>query len=566
MPGLHLPPDRRRGAALLLLLSACLAASAQAQGGDDIAHRIQPGDTLYALAQHYLGDARQWPQIAHVNQVRAPRRLQPGGVLRIPAHLLALGTAEVVFASGDARIAAAGEASEPARAGQALGEGASIRAAADSFVSVRLADGTVVRVQADSQVQIEQLRRRGRAGDAQSILRLQRGSVEPTVPPRPEGARRFEIRTPGASTAVRGTQFVVTLAPDGRTLASVTHGSVAVAPGAGRSAAAPPAATIEAGQGIVVASDGRLGERQALLPAPDLAALPAVLEEADFLRLRLAPVAGAAAYQVQLARDAQLSAVVRSSTSADAQVLLPALPDGNYHLAVRAFDAHGLPGLQAQRTIAIKAHPLAPLRLSPTAGASVARDAGTLACTPVAGVARYRIQVAPADASFDTPLLDAHASTCALALPALAPGTWRWRVASVRELPGGASDQGPFGPPWSFTVAERPVAPGAVEVDATGERLRLSWPAEPGQRFQLQLASGPDFHPGQIVLDQQLAEAAWQAPAIAPGPYYVRLRTFDPSGLASDFSTPRQVTVPAPVRSGTGLPVRSSDGQPLSLR
>ena len=47
----------------------------------------------------------------------------------------------------------------------------------DSFVAVRLADGSIVRVQAHSEVQLQQLRRRGRAGSLQSVLEMHRGSV-----------------------------------------------------------------------------------------------------------------------------------------------------------------------------------------------------------------------------------------------------------------------------------------------------------------------------------------------------------------------------------------------------
>ena len=67
---------------------------------------------------------------------------------------------------------------------------------------VQLADGTVVRVQAQSELQLRQLRRRGRAGSVQSVLEMHKGGVESTVPPSAEPLRRMEIRTPLAVTSV----------------------------------------------------------------------------------------------------------------------------------------------------------------------------------------------------------------------------------------------------------------------------------------------------------------------------------------------------------------------------
>jgi hypothetical protein len=90
-----------------LYASLLLALPALAQSPYDLIHQVQPGDTLIALAQHYLGDARQWPQLQSANPMSEPRRLRPGSPLRIPMQLLPLGTAQVAFVQGDARISPA---------------------------------------------------------------------------------------------------------------------------------------------------------------------------------------------------------------------------------------------------------------------------------------------------------------------------------------------------------------------------------------------------------------------------------------------------------------------------
>ena len=551
-----------RAASLALALTACGFAHA---GGDFVEHRVQPGDTLEALSAQYLGSPRLWQRLQAHNQVGNPRHLQPGTVLRIPAELLPMGSARVSFVQGDARVLLPGAADPVAlQTGQDLPEGARVQVPADGFINVRLSDGTMIRVQADSDVRLQQLRRRGRAGDAQSVLELQRGSVESTVPPSQGGARRFEIRTPMASTSVRGTRFAVQLQGDGRTLAAVTEGTVAVDQRQAARAAGTSSAQVRGGQGVAVSADGTVGAPQALLPAPDLSALPASVHDADFLSLALTPVAGAVAYQVQVARDADLTEVLRSGAFPTPALRLRAVEDGHYHIAVRAVDATGLPGLPARRALTVKAHPVPPLYQAPAAGGTLSRTQGALACTAVVGVARYRIQVAQ-DENFAAPVLDTTAPDCGAQVAALAPGRYHWRAASIRELPGGAQDQGPYALPQAFTVADNPAALSAAALSTGGDDqpgLHLRWPAEPGQSFRVQVSASEDF--SAPLVDERLEAPAWSSTTLPPGDYFVRIQTRDPSGLESDFSTPRQVRAQPPVRSGAGLPVTAADGRPLS--
>lgn len=50
-------------------------------------YTVQPGDSLSAIAQHYLGDASRWPQIYDLNKDTIgpdPNVIQPGQVLTLP--------------------------------------------------------------------------------------------------------------------------------------------------------------------------------------------------------------------------------------------------------------------------------------------------------------------------------------------------------------------------------------------------------------------------------------------------------------------------------------------------
>lgn len=525
---------------------------------ENIAHTVILGDTLERLAQQYLGDARRWPVLQASNHVGNPRRLQPGSVLHIPVRLLPSAPAKVEFVHGSVVLASA-SGTAPVQTGQQIDEGARLQAGPDAFVSVQLADGSVVRVQAQTDVQLRQMRRRGRAGSLQSVLEMHSGSLETSVPNQHEELRRFEIRTPTASTSVRGTRFDVALAPDGRTTTAVVEGSVAVQAAASKTPATPSGTLLQPGQGLAVSATGELGKPRALLPAPDLAALPEALHDAALLTLPLpSPSGGAAAWQVRIARDAQLTQVLRQGTFSGPQATWQGLEDGTYYVAVRGLDDAGIPGYPAQRTLLVKTRPIPPLAQSPAPSATLARGQGELRCTEVPGVRWYHLQVAREPAFRDVVLDADRQADCRLALADLPTGSYHWRAASVQQPTNGPADQGPFSPPQPFTVADRPTALQSLQAQDGGPSVALHWAAQPGQSFRLQVARDTTF--AQPLEDTRLSQPTWVAQGLPAGAYYVRIQVLSDAGLQSDFSQPRKITVGGSVQDSSGQPLRSPTG------
>ena len=565
-------------ATLASLASQGAQAASNDEQNDEIAHTVKDGDTLEGLARSYLAAPHQWVLLQARNKVANPRHLQPGSVIWIPVRLQPSESATVQFVQGTATAAprasagsGAHTATTPIKAGEKLEEGTRLAVGPESFITVQLADGSVVRVQANSELQLRQLRRRGRAGSVQSVLDMQKGTLESTVPPNADPLRRFEIRTPLAVTSVRGTHFNVGIADAGQTTASVLRGSVAVdslgnqAP-AGAPSPTSPGALLEPGQGLAVATDGSVGAPRALLAPPDLSGVPTTIGDAGLLAIDIPPAPGATRYEAQVAQDEQFTRVVRLGRFADGHLRWKAVDDGSYHLMVRAEDDQGILGLPAMQPFKVKTRPIAPLYRQPAPGAVVASGGSAeLLCTEVQGVRWYRVQVAT-DAKFATPVRDEQRlNECRLPIGALPAGAYFWRVASLLQTPAGEADQGPFAPPQAFTIADRPPALSAQALQAQDgdTTVHLHWPALPGQRFNLQLATVADATFENAIQDVALDAPAWSASDLAAGEYLVRIRVLDPSGLQSDFSTPRKIRVGSGIRTGSGLPVSTSGGEPV---
>ena len=501
-------------------------------------YRVQPGDTLIAL----LRDGADWQSVARANNIADPKRLQPGSLIRIPAHLLREQpvVAEVVHAYGSVTVTRAStETAVPLASGDNLAAGDVVRTGAQSSTTLRFVDGARVLLRPDSELKIERLAQ-SRAG-ASTTLRLERGSADSVVPPA-QGASapsRYEMRTPQANLGVRGTEFR-TAAESGRVRVEVLEGRVG-ARGGGTSAAARAESLVGAGFGAVGAAAGMTPPR-ALPAAPQLAGLP---ERVERMPLRLS---------WQSAANTRVRAQVLTTEEPPRLVLdgvfdaAPArwsedIADGRYELRVRAIDASGLEGRDTRAAFVLKARPEPPFIAAPTAGGRTIDDNVRLAWTRNAAAARVRLQVADRP-DFAQPRVDRNDVDATEARVALPLGTHHWRVASILA----SGDQGPFSDAQSFTRIEPPAAPPPAEPQKNDDGLLLRWPAPgsvapEGTRWQVQVARDAAF--AQMVRDETVAEPQLLLRDPPSGTYYLRVKTIDADGFAGPFGQAQQIDVPS---------------------
>jgi len=535
-----------------LLLAALTANVAYAQKGF-VRHKVVVGDTLESIGARYLSVPAAWRELQAPNHVVDPEHLKRGSVILLPQALLRpVGTtlAKVEFVQGQTtsgKPESAGAQFSPLSAGDTVGEGTRIQVPKDGYLRLRLADGSVVRVLAESDVQLKRLRAKQPTGPFESIIDVRAGKVESEVTKQPKG-RVFEIHAPGAVASVRGTRFDVSVGSDGQVGTAVSEGVVALQPKNARQKRMR-AANVTAGQGAMIDTNGKLGQARALPGAPDLTGLPEVYEDANVLVFMLGDINGISGYEVRVARDDGLHAVLRNGVFRGHRAQFSTLDDGLYTVGVRALDGDGLAGAESRRAFRIHARPVPPLYQSPAPGARIGSETGQLICSETADSSSTHLQVSSRP-DFSQPEIDqTQLTACRFNISSLKPGTYSWRVAATAKSVDGTSKQGPFATPQSFTVVEMPRVTG-VEADEDSDNPTLRWSGRPGETFRGQLARDADFT--QIVMESGLPSSSWTLTGQPRGIYFVRIKARDASGLTGSFSPARRVRIGSVVQTSGG--------------
>jgi hypothetical protein len=310
------------------------------------------GDTLYEIASRYLRDPHDWTVLSRLNHVPAPRHLQAGVSLRLPAALLRQDqeAARVVATSGPAERAFGHSQYAPLTVGMTLGEGDQVRTGHDGFVTLELADGSHVTVSPDATVVIGKLRETTLTGATDRVIQLHQGEVDSEVTHATKKDDRFQIRSPSVVAGVRGTRFRVNYDSNAQqTAVEVLDGAVGVDPA---SVAAPlPGVPLQASQqlvaarfGSVTAAGAAIGAPVELLPAPALTD-PAKMQDGKTVAFELTGEPQATGYRVQIARDADLLDLIRDMRVSEPHADFGALPDGTYFVRIAALGGNGLEGL-----------------------------------------------------------------------------------------------------------------------------------------------------------------------------------------------------------------------------
>lgn len=494
-------------------------------------HSAVAGDTLVHLAARYLIKPNDWQSLQKVNKIADPYRIRPGTAIRIPIADMntELAPAKVVSVGGPVEAG-----STKLAVGSAVVEGQNIKTGDNGFVTLKLADGSVLVVNSKSKMRLDAARTiTNTNGIPVTRVMLESGRVEAQVEKQKRaGPGRFEIRTPTSNMGVRGTKFRVSSDDDGKTArGEVLEGLVNVA-----GSDANAAIDVGAGFGTVVAQSQPPLQAVKLAAAPDLSST-SKLQERPVLRFQFADQPDARGYRAQVASDIAFADLRAEAIFKSAEAKFADLADGQYFLRVRAIDSLGIEGSDTVLPFRLKARPEPPFTSAPQNNGKFSGNQAAFSWSSASEAASYRFQLSR-DVAFMAPLVDEKSYKGASYAPAttLAPGNYFWRVASIRA----DGDAGPFSDVQSFLLKPVPAAPNPPKED--GNRVSFSWGAEPGQKFDFQLARDSGFK--DLVTEQKTdkPEISIDKPGDA-GTYFMRYRATDPDGFVAPYSSAQSFEV-----------------------
>jgi hypothetical protein len=343
---------------------------------------------------------------------------------------------------------------------------------------------------------------------------------------------RFEIRTPSALAAARGTEFRLSLNRD-TTRCEVLEGKVEVAGKKGL-------VVIKEREGTVVAMDAVPAKPRELLPPPALLEYSPLLKAMP-LEFGFKRITGATYYRIAIStddagRDIVSEAVIRP----EERLKIPHLNDGAYYLRSLSIDAMGLEGpLSDPLSVKVRTNPAPPHIQLPMDGGEYREKHLPVRWLKVRDAVTYRLQLAE-DPDFHRIRLDRRdLKDVTYTTDALDYTTYYFRACSVAE--------DGFESAWSdtlrFTLSPPPPSPPVEKPKVEKDRIHIRW-RHLGEKMTYHFQMSRDEGFREVLVDRRLEQPAidLEKPGKA-GTYYVRTSTIDPKGYEGEFSLPQSFEI-----------------------
>jgi hypothetical protein len=305
----------------------------------DIEYTAKPRDTMIGIARRYLIEGQKHEvqrALWEHNKLRDKDQIVPGQVIRIPENWMKEDANSITLGHVEGDVQSKGQ---PLRAGAKLAPGDDFKTGRDGYVTIKLSDGSTLVLQPGSDMAIEGVKKSPLAPAADAQFTLTKGRVEATVTKRNPNGARFEVRTPIAVAAVRGTKFRVVADDEKKTATSeVIEGTVQVNDTGNLGSVA-----LQEGFGTKVTEGQAPLPPRALLPAPRLWTGIRLWVRRP-VQLNFTRLAGAVNYRLLVARRADFADVIAETLLPTNVIVLPELANGAYFLKVRGIDDLGLEG------------------------------------------------------------------------------------------------------------------------------------------------------------------------------------------------------------------------------
>lgn len=505
-------------------------APAAVESNGDWAYTIKPDDTAAAIAGRILTQRRSAAQLMSYNGRARDAALEPGETLQIPVQWLQHRPkpATTTAVRGKAWRTSHPEGSRNRlNKGDTLNVGDGVRTGSDGYARIELADGSTLAIQPDSRLRFNRLTQYGRGAMADTRVNLKRGRIETRVEGSRENGSRFEIHTPSAVAAVRGTRFGLESREDG-TLLEVREGEVWF----GTPRDAEP---VREGYSAFLSTDA--GAEPVVRPLPPAPRITSGTAAARQLPVNVAWEAPQEVARFRLDVYRRNGDWVTSETVSGNSHSLAGLTNGDYQLRLASLSDGRQGGSDTlEFEIGLQARPA--LLQKPARDATLEDGQPRFEWSLQGDSEQARVEVARSQKFAETVAASAwETSESARLSEALEPGRYCWRVATRA---GG--DTKSTSAVSCFQLAGELNATRVISANTIDDRVSLYWQSvDNAEGYRLQLARDSDFE--RIVQDREVSANEIRL-RLTPGErYHVRVKGLASAPMRSDWGEVREIAV-----------------------
>lgn len=448
---------------------------------------VTNGDSLWNISSKFLTSIDYYTQLQQLNNIKYPKRMKPGSVIRIPMEWIkhTPASAQISFLKGDSQFLR-NKVLSPLTSTTKLVLGDEIRTGDNGSATVVFADGSEMVLFKNTIVAFDHLSSYGKTGMVDTRIRVIQGKVETNAQKNKGPGSRLDISTPSAISSVRGTVYRVSNTGENISTVEVIEGSVAVA-------GEKPDNTISVatGQGTRIEKGEEPTKPVALLAPPTITTTQTFFEKLP--EIQWIKNTKAESYNLQLSENNNFKSILWSQSTSATSMVLPQLSDGVYFYRVTATDTLGIEGLPVVKQLTVNLAPSAP-KLIHTAEKILGDNKLSSLEWNIStdGADRYQIEIAK-DKEFTQSVLKQTTTDTQIQLSQeLAFGDYFWRVSSIKDIQNGA-DKGPASEVLAFNWKTIITAPNC-KAEVESNNVSISWsPIENDQTATIQVAQDAGF-------------------------------------------------------------------------
>ena len=315
----------------------------------DWIYTTRPGDNLWNISKNYLNSANDWKKLKKYNDINIPKQLSPGIRLRIPVAWLKNQPegVTIVYTRGVVQVVRSDGKKQSLKVNDQLHIGDKIVSGENAAATLRFADESIILLESESELLLDSLSYYKNTGMVDTQLRLQRGGLETQVIPLRKSNSRFEIITPAAVAAVRGTRYRVEVDAINHKLmrTEVLEGKVNLA-------TTKADQSVDMGYGSLAEQGKRPLPPRKLLPGAELGAIPNTIRKLPS-KVYWPILEGAKLYRIQVVTSGENESTVFDEEVKEPTSSLDNIPDGRYSLKIRGIDELGLEGNNGVSSITV---------------------------------------------------------------------------------------------------------------------------------------------------------------------------------------------------------------------